>query len=81
MKIALGQILIEGGEPQRNIKFSQTWVRSYDCEFEKLNQLRKLAEAEKLTLRVADTFYPEETAKAHLQLESGGTRGRLVIEF
>ena len=69
------------GEPQRNIKFSQTWVRSYDCEFEKLNELRKLVEQEKLSLRVADTFDPEHVSKAHQRLEGGGTRGRLVIEF
>jgi NADPH2:quinone reductase len=57
------------GEPQRDIRFSTTFVREYDCEFEKLDRLRQLAEAGTLTLRVAETF------------EAGGTRGRLVIQF
>ncbi|MBH69647.1 MAG: alcohol dehydrogenase [Rhodospirillaceae bacterium] len=69
------------GAPQRNITFSQTWVRSYDCEFEKLNKLRTLVEDGKLTLRVADIFSPEKTAEAHRRLEAGGTRGRLVVQF
>jgi NADPH2:quinone reductase len=69
------------GNPQRNINFSQTFVRNYDCEFEKLDALRKLVNAGKLSLRVADTFTPENVSSAHTRLEAGGTRGRLVIEF
>jgi NADPH:quinone reductase-like Zn-dependent oxidoreductase len=69
------------GEPQRGIRFSATTVRSYDCEYEKLDRLRQLAEAGALTLRVADTFPPERASEAHRRLEAGGTRGRLVIRF
>ena len=69
------------GEPQRSINFSQTFVRNYDGEFEKLNQLRKLVEEQKLTLRIARTYQPESVSAAHARLEAGGTRGRLVIEF
>ena len=69
------------GVPQRNINFSQTWVRSYDGQFEKLSALVKLVEDRKLTLRVADVFSPEEASTAHSRLEAGGTRGRLVIKF
>ncbi len=69
------------GESERNIHFTQTWVRNYDCEFEKLNELRGLVEAGALTLRVAQSYKPEEAADAHRRLERGGTRGRLVIEF
>jgi len=69
------------GEPQRNIRFTQTWVRKYDCEYEKLNRLRQQAEAGILTLRVADTYPPERASEAHRRLEAGGTRGRLVIVF
>ena len=46
-----------------------------------LDNLRQLAEAGVLTLRVADTYAPERASDAHARLEAGGTRGRLVIEF
>ena len=69
------------GVPQRDITFTATFVRDYDCEFEKLDRLRQLAEAGALTLRVADTYPPERAGEAHKRLEAGGTRGRLVIRF
>jgi len=69
------------GQPQRGIRFTQTWVRQYDCEYEKLDRLRQQAEAGILTLRVADTYPPERAWEAHRRLEAGGTRGRLVIVF
>ena len=69
------------GEPQRGIRFMPTWVRTYDCEYEKLDRLRQLAEDGALTLRVADAYPPEQAGEAHRRLEAGGTRGRLVIEL
>ncbi len=69
------------GKPQRDIRFTQTFVRNYDCEHEKLDRLRQQAEAGILTLRVADTYPPERAGEAHRRLEAGGTRGRLVIVF
>ncbi|MBL6953479.1 MAG: NADP-dependent oxidoreductase [Alphaproteobacteria bacterium] len=69
------------GEAQRGITFTATWVRTYDGEFEKLDRLRQLVEAGAVTLRVADTYPPEQAGEAHRRLEAGGTRGRLVITF
>lgn len=69
------------GEPQRDITFTATSVRTYDGEFEKLDRLRQMAESGEITLRVADTYPPERASEAHRRLEAGGTRGRLVIEF
>jgi NADPH:quinone reductase len=69
------------GEAQRDIAFTATWVRNYDCEFEKLDRLRQLVESGDMTLRVADTYPPERAGDAHRRLEAGGTRGRLVITF
>ena len=69
------------GTGERDIRFSQTFVRNYDGEHEKLDRLRALVEDGKLTLRVADVYPPEHAGEAHARLEAGGTRGRLVIAF
>ena len=68
------------GIPQRDIRFTTTFVRSYAQELE-LDRLRQLVEAGKITLRVAEVYPPERAADAHSRLEAGGTRGRLVIQF
>jgi len=47
----------------------------------KLDELRQLAEDGVVTLRVADSYAPEDAWRAHERLEAGGTRGRLVIDF
>lgn len=69
------------GDGQRGVRVLPTWVRRYDGEFEKLDQLRKQCEAGLLKLRVADVYSPQRAHEAHRRLEGGGTRGRLVIEF
>ena len=69
------------GEPQRNINFTATWVSEYDCNFEKLDELRQKVEDGLLTLRVADTVSPENASEAHKRLDGGGTRGRMVINW
>ena len=46
-----------------------------------LEQLRELASAGKLQLRVAHEFPPEEAAEAHRIMDAGGLRGRAVIVF
>jgi NADPH:quinone reductase len=69
------------GVPQRNIRFTTTFVRSYAQEWEKLDRLRQQVEAGEITLRVADVYPPERAADAHRRLEAGGTRGRLIIQF
>ncbi|MGY9057409.1 MAG: quinone oxidoreductase family protein [Alphaproteobacteria bacterium] len=68
-------------EPVRGINFTATWVRTYDCEYEKLDHLRQQVEDGAVTLRVAATFSPEQAHETHRRLEAGGTRGRLIIEF
>lgn len=69
------------GVPQRNIRFTATFVRSYAQAWEKPDQLRRQVEAGVITLRVAEVYPPERAAEAHRRLEAGGTRGRLVIQF
>jgi NADPH:quinone reductase-like Zn-dependent oxidoreductase len=69
------------GSPQRDIKFSSTWVTAYNCDYEKLDKIRQQVEDDLVTLRVADTVSPENAAEAHKRLEGGGTRGRMVIKW
>jgi NADPH2:quinone reductase len=47
------------GIPQRDIRFTTTFVRSYAREFEKLDRLRQQVDAGKITLRVAEVYPPE----------------------
>ncbi|WZH53388.1 MAG: NADP-dependent oxidoreductase [Nocardioides alkalitolerans] len=46
-----------------------------------LEQLRELAEAGVLALRVADVVPAERASEAHERLAAGGVRGRLVLDF
>jgi NADPH:quinone reductase len=78
---ALAAVRRYDGDPGRGIAFSQVWVTTYAEEQEKLAELGRLVEQGAVTLRVAQTFAPEEAGEAHRLLEAGGTRGRLVIEL
>jgi NADPH:quinone reductase-like Zn-dependent oxidoreductase len=69
------------GNGERGITFHRTMVRSYDHRADLLYQLRKHAEAGRVTLRVAATYPKEQAAEAHRRLEAGGTRGRCVLLF
>jgi len=69
------------GETQLGIVIHPVWVRTYVKEQAKLDRLRQQVEEGAVALRVARTFPPEQAGKAHRLLETGGTRGRLVIEF
>lgn len=68
------------GEPQRSIRFSKTFV-NYDGKFEKLDGLRQQVDDGTLSLRLAATYPKEQASEAHKRFETGGTRGRIVIEF
>ncbi|MBV9002365.1 MAG: NADP-dependent oxidoreductase [Solirubrobacterales bacterium] len=46
-----------------------------------LEELRRLASAGRLQLRVAREYPPEEAAEAHRVMDAGGLRGRAVIVF
>ena len=69
------------GTPQRDIRFTSTFVPTYVQELEKFEQLRQQAEAGEIKTRIAEVYPPERAADAHRRLEAGGTRGRLVILF
>ena len=69
------------GESERGITIHQVFVREYATNQAALAALGELAEAGRLTLRVAQTFPPERAGDAHRMLEAGGVRGRLLIAF
>jgi NADPH:quinone reductase-like Zn-dependent oxidoreductase len=69
------------GPAERGITFHPVRVRDYAREGTRLDQLRRQAEAGQLTLRVARTLPASQAAEAHQALETGGVRGRIVLEF
>jgi NADPH:quinone reductase len=69
------------GESERSITITLVFVLDYVHEAAKLAELARLAGDGTLTLRVAEEIPAEEAARAHRQLEAGGTRGRLVLTF
>jgi NADPH:quinone reductase-like Zn-dependent oxidoreductase len=70
-----------GGESERGIQIDLVGVGAYAHNQEALDELGRLVEQGKLTLRVAETFSPDRAAEAHRRLQAGGVRGRLIIEF
>jgi NADPH:quinone reductase len=69
------------GPAECGITVHQTIVTDYPFNQTALDRLRAQAQAGTLTLRVAGTFPAAQAAAAHRQIETGGTRGRLVLEF
>lgn len=69
------------GPSERSITWHKVFVNEHTTRTDVLNILRDLAEADTLTLRVADTLPAEQAAEAHRRLEAGGVRGRLVLTW
>jgi NADPH:quinone reductase-like Zn-dependent oxidoreductase len=69
------------GETERGITLAAVRVSEYAENTAALQGLVDLAAAGKLTLRVAETFPPEQARVAHERLAAGGVRGRLLITF
>ncbi|WP_313404062.1 NADP-dependent oxidoreductase, partial [Aeromicrobium sp.] len=59
------------GDPPRGIRSHQVWISEYAQEQEKLDGLRRQAEAGEVTLRIADVLPAAEAAEAHRRLEAG----------
>src|SRR5215475_13432830 len=69
------------GPSERGITIEPVRVTSYLHNHEALEQLARLVAEKRLTLRVAETFPPEQAAEAQRKMAAGGTRGRLLIVF
>ena len=71
----------DGSEGLRGITVVPVFVREVLERTDWLEQLRALASAGRLQLRVAGTYPPEQAAEAHRVMHAGGLRGRAVIVF
>jgi NADPH2:quinone reductase len=65
----------------RGITRVQAWVPDQAGDHDKLEQLRKFAESGTLTPRVSRVFPAEQAAEGHRTLQTGGTRGRIVLSL
>jgi NADPH:quinone reductase len=69
------------GPTERGITIEPVRVASYLLNQEALARLGHLVAEGRLSLRVAETYPPEQAADAQRKLAAGGTRGRLLIVF
>lgn len=64
-----------------DIAVREVVVPEYRFAQDKLDTLRELAEAGRISARVAEVYPAEDAAEAHMRLQAGGVRGRLVLAF
>lgn len=69
------------GSADRGVRWAFPFVYNRSRDAAALAELRNLAAAGTLTLRVRRTFTPEQAADAHQLLTKGGLRGRPVLVF
>lgn len=71
----------DGSAAPRGIQVHPVMVREALERTDWLQELRELASAGRLKLRVAATYPPERAAEAQRVMDAGGLRGRAVIVF
>jgi len=71
----------DGSETERGIRVEPVFVRTALERTEWLEELRRLASAGALQLRVAGEYTPEQAGEAQQRMAAGGLRGRVVIRF
>jgi NADPH:quinone reductase-like Zn-dependent oxidoreductase len=71
----------DGSEAPREITVYAVMVREALERTDWLEELRRLASARRLALRVAASYPPEQAAEAQRVMDAGGLRGRAVIVF
>jgi NADPH:quinone reductase len=72
----------DGSAPtERGIEVHPVWVGEVLERTDWLEQLRELASAGRLALRVAGEYPPERAGEAQRTMDAGGVRGRLLITF
>jgi len=80
-----GIVFVRGWDGQevedRGVRVHPVFVARVLERTDWLEELRTLASAGKLKLRVAGEYPPEKAAEAHRVMDAGGLRGRAVIVF
>ncbi len=71
----------DGSQAPRGITVVPVFVREALERTDWLQEVRALASAGRLRLRVAATYAPEQIAEAQRVMDAGGLRGRAVIVF
>jgi NADPH:quinone reductase len=67
--------------PLRGTRVHNVWIRTDGPQLAELAELAALADAGRLTPRVAATLPLEEVAAAHQRVAAGGLRGRIVLQL
>ncbi len=84
IRTAGSMVVVRGWKPaetEREIAVRQVMVSTVLERTDWLEQLRELASAGRLALRVVDEYPPDRIAEAHRRMDAGGLRGRIVIVF
>lgn len=68
-------------DPVNDVTIHPIRVRHYVREWDKLDELRAMAETGALSLRVAQIYPAKDAQAAHQRLAEGGVRGRLILDF
>lgn len=69
------------GDPGRGIRSHVLNVRDRATDHAAIARLRELVEEGVLSVRVGRAFPAAQAVEAHRQMDAGGTRGRIVLEF
>ena len=67
--------------PGRGIGVFHSYVMRSNLRHDAISALAHLADTGELTTRVAEVYPAADAAAAHVRLERGGLRGRLVLKF
>ena len=76
--VSITEVVDEEALKQRDVRFTYTFVEPHVPQ---LDHLRALIEAGRFKPQVTATFPLNKTAEAHAQMETGHTRGKLVLEI
>lgn len=67
--------------PDRGIKPFHSYVMRSSTRHDAIQRLARMVEHNELTTRVAHVYPAKDAVAAHLRLERGKLRGRLILEF
>lgn len=69
------------GITERGVHWKKVFTPDHRTDTKALEKIRDAAQNGLLTLRVDDTYLPQQAVEAYRRLERGGLRGRLIFTF